>query len=242
MPKIPDWLKLSFQEALSHQSEKIALPAEEIDRLAAEYHDFAFVVAGLARADLSSDLLWLIEHAIADGTSVEDFKQQFDRLIGRKGWQPSGNKNSRLYTIFDTNIRRAQAAGKIKQARSPEMLQRRPYWMWMWRDSVQPRPHHQALNGKVFLASHKFWDVATPPCAYNCRCSFFALSDRDLERLGKKVEEPPDPYTIAEPGFQRAPGINPKADRKDILKQGLSRQSPKIRKLATAELKKQGVF
>ena len=242
MPKIPEWLKLPFQEAVDYQAQKIALPAETIDRLAAEYHDFAFVVSGLARADLASDMQWLVERVIADGMSLEDFKQQFDRLIGRKGWQPTGDKNRRLYTILDTNVRRSQAAGKIEQARSPEMLSRRPYWMWQWRDSVQPRPHHQALNGKVFLASHSFWDVATPPCGYGCKCGFFALSDRDLERMGKHVEEPPDPYTIADPGFQRAPGINPVADREDILKEGLSRQSPQIRKLATAELQKQGVL
>lgn len=242
MPKIPDWLKERYEEAIAYQSQKIALPAESIDKLNAEYHDFAFVVSGLARADLTTDMQWLIERAIEEGMAFEDFKQQFDRLIGRKGWQPTGDKNRRLYNILDTNTRRAQAAGKIKQLRQPEMLNKRPFWMWVWRDSPQPRPNHQALNGKVFLASDPFWDIATPSCGYGCRCSFFALSERDMKRMNKTVETPPDPKTIADEGFRRAPGTSPASERADILKEGLLRQSPKIQKLAKAELKRAGVL
>lgn len=241
MPRIPEWLKLPFQEAIDYQSQKIALPAESIEQLMAEYHDFAFVVSGLTRADLTSDMQWLIEKAIEEGMTIEDFKKQFDRSIGRKGWQPTGDKNRRLYTILDTNVRRSQAAGKIKQMRQPGMLQRRPYWMWVWRDSVQPRPHHQALNGKVFLANHKFWDIAFPSCGYGCRCSVFALSESDLARMGKRVEDPPDPNTIADPGFRRASGTSPMSERKQILQDGLKRQSPQIQEAVKTELKKQGI-
>jgi hypothetical protein len=60
--------------------------------------------------------------------------------------------------------------------------------------------------------------------------------------MGKTVDKPPDPKTIAEKGFQRAPGMNSDRDRSEILKEGLSRQSPVIRKLAYAELKKKGVL
>ena len=242
MARIPDWLKLPFEEALEYHTNKIALPAESLEQLMAEYHDLAFVVSGLTRADLTSDMQWLIERAIADGMSLEDFKRQFDRLISRKGWQPKGNKDARLRTIFDTNQRRSQAAGHFKRMREPEMVNRRPYWMWKWRDSVVPRPHHKALDGKVFLASEPFWEIAMCPCAYGCRCTVFALSERDIQRMGKTVEKPPDPKTIAEKGFQRAPGLNGDRDRFEILKEGLSRQSPTIRKLAEAELKKKGVL
>lgn len=248
MPRIPDWLKQPFAEALEYQKQKVALPADVIDGLDAEYHDFAFVVSGLTRADLASDMKWLVEKSIEEGMDFVDFQRQFDRLIGRKGWQPKQAargeqaKSTRLYTILDTNVRRSHAAGRIRQAREPEVLKRRPYWMWVWRDSVQPRPHHEALNGKVFLASDPFWDVATPPCGYGCRCSFFALSERDLKRMGKTVEIPPDPKTIADPGFRRAPGTAPVEEREEILKKGLARQSDEVRQAAEEELKKNGVL
>ncbi len=244
MPRVPDWLKQPFAEALEHQKEKVALPADTVSGLEAEYHDFAFVVSGLTRADLVSDMKWLTEKAIEEGMSFEDFQRQFDRLIGRKGWQPGNTekaKSTRLYTILDTNVRRSHAAGRIRQARDPELLNRRPYWMWKWRDSVQPRPNHQALDGKVFLASDRFWDIATPPCAFGCRCSFFALSERDLRRMGKTVEQPPDPNTIAEPGFRRAPGTAPVEERQEILSKGLARQSPEVRQAAEEELRGQDI-
>lgn len=242
---MPDWLKQPFAEALEYQKQKIALPVDVVDKLEAEYHDFAFVVTGLTRADLTSDMKWLIEKAIEEGMDFEEFQRQFDRLIGRKGWQPGGGekaKSSRLYTILDTNVRRAHAAGRVRQARTSEVLNRRPYWMWVWRDSVQPRPHHEALNGKVFLASDPFWNVATPPCAFGCRCSFFALSERDLKRMGKTVETPPDPKIIADPGFRRAPGTAPIEERQEILKRGLDRQSDEVRQAAKEELKKNGII
>lgn len=241
MPRTPGWLKQPFEEALEYQKKKIALPAEKTTQLEAEYHDLAFVVSELTRADLVTDMQWLVEKAIEEGMDFDDFQRQFDRLIGRKGWQPKGDKKSRLYTILDTNARRSHAAGRIKQAREPEVLNRRPYWMWVWRDSVQPRPNHRALNGKVFLASHSFWDIATPPCAFGCRCSFFALSERDLKRMGKTVETPPNPRTIAEPGFRRAPGITPVRDREEVLQRGLERQSPQIAKLIRKKLEKEGI-
>lgn len=241
MPRIPEWLKEGFEEAIAYQKGKVALPVETTSNLEAEYHDFAFVVSGLTRADLASDLLWLIERALADGLSLEDFIRQFDRLIGRKGWQPGGDKPRRLHTILDTNTRRAHAAGRLRQMREPAVLAARPYWMWQWRDSVVPRPNHKALHGKVFLASDPFWDVAFPSCGYGCRCSVFALSDRDLKRMGKTVSTPPDPETIADKGFRRAPGTAPQKDKADILRGGLSRQSEPIRKAAAVELRKRGI-
>jgi len=243
MPRKPAWLKMPFLEALEYFQKKVALPADNVSALQAEYHDFAFVVSGLTRADLLQDMKILVERAIAEGTDLEDFKRGFDRAIGRRGWQPKEDKDKRLYTILDTNVRRAYAAGRYQQATQPAILENRPYWIWKHRDSVVPRPNHLALDNKAIPADHPFWKVAVPSCAFGCRCTFFTANERLLEKMGAEIlKNPPDPNEVAEKGFRRAPGTTPIEQRKDVLKTGMERQSPEMRKQIRKELKKKGVL
>lgn|GEM_PF-1878315 len=224
--QVPIWLKLPFSEAIAYFRKKIIIPTQRWDEFTAQNHDFAFTVSGLQRADLLEDVRWLVDQAITQGNDIETFKDQFERLIGRKGWRPS---DKRIYTILDTNSRRAYAAGRYEQATSPEMLQSRPYWVWKHRDSVVPRPNHLALDNKAIAASDPFWKVAFPMCAWGCRCTAFTANDRLLQRMGAQIlANPPNPKTIAEPGFQRAPGLSPEEDRQDVLSQGLVGLSPDI--------------
>ena len=220
------WLRQPFQEAIAYFRRKVIIPTQRWDEFTAQNHDFAFTVSGLTRADLLSDVRWLVDQAISEGNDIETFTSQFRRLIGRKGWKPN---DKRIYTILDTNSRRAYAAGRYEQATNPDMLERRPYWVWKHRDSVIPRPNHLALDNKAIAASNPFWKVALPSCAWGCRCSFFSANERMLQRIGAQIlNNPPDPKTIADPSFQRAPGLAPDEDRDDVLQEGLQRFSPDI--------------
>ncbi|MBN3946427.1 MAG: DUF1073 domain-containing protein [Nostoc sp. NMS7] len=224
--KAPAWLSQPFKQAIAYFRKKVIIPTQRWDEFTAQNHDFAFTVSGLTRGDLLSDVRWLVDQAISKGNDLETFTSQFKRLVGRKGWKPS---DKRIYTILDTNSRRAYAAGRYEQATSPDMLERRPYWVWKHRDSVIPRPNHLALDNKAIPANHPFWKVAFPSCAFGCRCSAFTANERMLRRIGAQIlDNPPDPKTIAETGFQRAPGLAPDEDREDVLQQGLQRLSPDI--------------
>ncbi|WP_099066503.1 phage minor head protein [Nostoc linckia] len=159
--KVFAWLSQPFKEAIAYFRKKVIIPTQRWDEFTAQNHDFAFTVAGLTKADLLEDVRWLVDKAISEGNDYETFKSQFRRLIGRKGWHPN---DKRIYTILDTNSRRAYAAGRYEQATNPDMLQRRPYWVWKHRDSVVPRPNHLALDNKAIAANHPFWKVALPSC------------------------------------------------------------------------------
>lgn len=250
MPKY-DYLNQPFDKQLEYFRQKQAIPAETLKGIQAEYHDWAFSVSGLTRADLVRDLMWLVDRAIEQGMDIEDFQQQFLRLIGRKGWTPVEIDRSapqetqvkqlqansrRLYIILDTNHRRSHSAGRLKQMRQPHVLKARPYWRWSWRDSVTPRPHHQAIDGKIFRATEDFWNYCFPPCGYGCRCSVTSLSERDMERLGLEVEPAPKKEDFIEPGFNRSAGTSPERDREEFIRQGLSKQSAALREILEGEL------
>lgn len=246
MPRIPDYLKLTPQEAVAYFRQKVAIPTERWDQFEAEQHDFAYTIAGLTQADILEDMRWLIGQAISEGNSFETFLKQFDRLVGRKGWQPeplpAGPADWRMRIVFETPIRRAYGAGRREQQLDPEVIKQRPYLEWIHGDSPQPRPTHLALHHKIFEATDPGLDVAYPPCAFGCKCRMLSRSRRQVERLGLKVERFPDPETIAEPGFRQAPGSTPDQDRQQVLKQGLNRLSPDLRQQVEDNLKAKGLI
>lgn len=197
----PEWFKLPFQEAIDYFRKKIAIPVESYKKLDDSYHEWAFSIAGVTKADVLNDAKWLVDKAISDGTGFDNFKAQWARLIGRKGWALGEN---RLQTIYDTNLRSAFGQGRATQMLDPEVQKRRPLLLWRWRDSVHPRPTHKALNNKAIPADHEFWDKTSLPAGYGCRCSCFAVSEEYCKRNGIEIlKNPPDPETIAEPGFRR---------------------------------------
>ncbi len=244
--KRPEYLDLPFDEAIKYFRNKIPIPTENWRQFEAEQHDFAFTIAGLTKASLLDDARYLVDRGIAEGASFDEFKKDFRKLIERRGWTPTplpaGPKDYRLRIIYETNIRRAYSAGRYKQLNDPDILKSRPYRMWSHGDSRNPRETHIALDGKVFDATDKFWEVAHPSCAYGCKCRAYSLSEKDLKRMGKKVEAPPDPYTVAEKGFQRAAGTTPVQERKEILKRGVQNLSPDLNKLIQKDLKSKGII
>ena len=224
--RIPEWFKQKFEEQLLYFRRKLIIPTLTWKDFDAEQHDVAFTIAGLTRGDLLEDARYLVDKAIDEGNDIETFKRQFKRLIGRKGWKAN---DSRLYTILDTNSRRSYAAGRYQQAMSPTVMRTRPYLVWIHRDSVVPRENHLALNNKAIPSNHKFWKVAFPTCAYGCRCTAFTANERMLNRMGATIlNNPPDPYTIAEKGFQRSAGSMPEKERQEIVENTLARFSPAI--------------
>lgn len=217
-----DFLKLPFEEAIAFFSEKISLPTTRWDELTAEQHDWAFTISKLTKADLLEDARVLIREALANGTDIEDFKAEFKTRIEGKGWSPKplpmGPKDYRMRIILETNVRRAYTAGRDKQSRSSEFISRRPWRIWRHRDTRNPRPMHLALDNKAIRADHPFWEVATPSCGFGCQCGFFTASDRQLSVMGAEIlANPPDPYKVAEPGFQHTPGRDPEGDRVELV-------------------------
>ncbi len=61
----------------------------------------------------------------------------------------------------------------------------RPYWEYRHGDSAVPRPEHLAWDGLILPADDPWWQTHYPPNGWGCKCKVFALSARDLKRMGK---------------------------------------------------------
>lgn len=238
--------QLPFAEQINYFRRKLDLPTESYADIYGAEHDHAFVVAGANRLDLVADFRRAVDKAIADGTTLEEFRKDFDDIVAKHGWQYNGGRDWRSKLIYDTNLHASYQAGRYEQQQ--EMKHLRPYWEYRHRDGQKhPRPEHEAWNGLVLHCDDPWWQTHYPINAYGCKCTVFAHSKRSLERRGLKVGEAPaiewqqqligknssNPRLVdvpkgIDPGFDRIPGKNAGQDGLQRLFDKASAVPPKL--------------
>lgn len=179
---------LTFKEAQEFLRQKVSLPSKVWTETLHQAHDRAFVVAGADSVALVEDLRKALDRAINEGGGLNAFRQSFDEIIERTGWDYNGGRNWRTRVIYDTNLRTAHQAGRLKQMRDPDVVKQRPYWKYVHaetREPKQPRDEHVALDGMVFAWDDPIWDFIFPPNGWKCSCGVITVSRAGLKRLGK---------------------------------------------------------
>ncbi|NKX16151.1 hypothetical protein HGG75_10290 [Ochrobactrum pseudogrignonense] len=96
------------------------------------------MVAGAATDALLDDFRREIQRALEEGTTIEEFRQSFDAIVEKHGWDYRGKRNWRTRIIFDTNLRTAYAAGRYAKLTEPETLEAFPYWQYHHSGSINP--------------------------------------------------------------------------------------------------------
>ncbi len=76
-----DFSKLPFDEAIEFFRQKVNLPTEKWTDIMDGMHSRGFVVAGAMKDELLSDLKIAIDKAIAEGTTINDFRKSFDDTV-----------------------------------------------------------------------------------------------------------------------------------------------------------------
>ena len=217
--------RLPFAEQIAFFRDKLNLPTAAWTDIWQAMHDRAFVVAGAARDDLLADLRSAVDSAVADGTTIARFRRDFDSIVKKHGWSYKGGRDWRTRVIYDTNLRTSYAAGRYRQMK--EIVDRRPFWRYRHSHaSEHPREEHLAWDRLILRHDDPWWGTHAPPNGWGCKCYIEALSERDLERLGKSGPDRapevkmrtvtvgvngPSPRTVEvpdgiDPGWAYAPG------------------------------------
>ena len=175
-----------------------------------EEHAHAFTVAKAMRTDILQDIRRSMDSAIAEGTTLQEFKKQLKPTLQEKGWwgrkllidpktgeekEVQLGSSRRLRTIFDTNMRSAYAAGRWE--RIERVKKTRPYLRYIAVQDNRTRDKHRQWHNTILPVDHPFWQKFYPPNGWHCRCSVQQLSKRDLDKRGLKVtEHPPSPPDV----------------------------------------------
>lgn len=190
-----EWVALPFLEQIEFFRSKLNLTTQAWTDIWQAEHDRAFVVAGAAHEDLVADLREAVDKAIADGTTLRTFRDDFDAIVAKHGWSYKGGRTWRTRVIYETNLRTSYAAGRWRQMK--EIVDLNPYWRYRHSHaSEHPRPHHVAWDGMVLRHDDPWWDTHAPPNGWGCKCYIEALTERDLARLGKDGPDKAPPLNM----------------------------------------------
>lgn len=161
-----------------------------------EQNALAFTVAGAQSAQMVSDFHQVITKAIRDGTTLAEFREDFDAIVERFGWSYRGTRGWRTRVIFETNLRTAYQPGRWQQAW--EAREDRPFLRYVAVMDGRTRDLHRQWNGTILPIGADWWRTHYPPNGWGCRCRVQSLSARDMERRGFTVTEPaPKPDLVA---------------------------------------------
>lgn len=180
--------KQAFREQIDFLRQKRPTPTKAWTDAMRGIHDRAFVIAGATDLDMLSDFQNVIAKAIEDGTTLEDFRKEFDRIVAQYGWSYKGERGWRTRVIFETNVRTSYMAGRLKQMRDPDVVRMRPFWQYRHGETrvpLHPRKLHLAWHGLILRYDDPWWEKHFPPNGWVCSCGVRTLSQADLTRLGK---------------------------------------------------------
>lgn len=239
--------KLPFKEQIDYFNQKNPLPTEHWDDVIKEGHDKAFVVSGAAKADLINDLHSAVKKGIENGKSIGWFRDNFDKIVEKHGWEASGPYAWRTRMIYATNVRSSYAAGRWKQLNDPDLLLLRPYWKYLHNDNVsQPRPMHQSWHGKVLRHDDPWWQSHYPPKGFGCRCYVVAVKASEFKgepALDDGTYEKTDRYGVTHTlpvgvdyGWDYVPGDKASSALREIVQEKLIRYPLAITRALTKDV------
>jgi SPP1 gp7 family putative phage head morphogenesis protein len=172
-------------EAIDFLRRKVAIPTRAWTDLWEAMHARAFVVAGANTDALVADFHEAVRRAIEEGRTLDQFREDFDRIVAEHGWSYRGTRGWRSRVIFETNLRMAYAAGRWAQIQ--RVKRHRPYLRYVTMDDERVRPLHREWHNVVLPVEHPWWATHFPPNGWGCRCFAQSLSARDVDRFGLNV-------------------------------------------------------
>lgn len=203
-----------------------------------EDHARGVAVAGIMKMDVLQAFADELQATIDAGGDLRSFSQRMQAVLEKKGmWgdveitdprtgevRTTTFDKRRLQLIFDINARQAFAAGRWK--RIVANRERKPFIMYMTMRDERVRQSHREWDGLVLPIESSFWAEHYPPNGWRCRCTAFAVNEKDIGRYkaaGIKIKREQPEITYREfadkhtglthwvprgidPGFDHNPG------------------------------------
>lgn len=173
-------------------------------------NNHVFQVAKSMSMGVLKDIRKMVDKALADGITFDQFRKELAPQLVRRGWWGSKiidgkrvqlGSMHRLNTIYQTNTQSAYNAGRRDvQFRDAK---RRPFLRLNEVLDGSTRASHRAVSGTIAAAGSKFWDRWYPPNGFNCRGRVQSLTQKQAEAAGGTSKLPagdPDEGFAAPPG------------------------------------------
>ncbi len=156
-------------------------------------HSRAFTISRLAERAVLAWFQRSLGAAVADGTRLDEWAKAAKQKLVQSGWwgrrevtEPGGEtfttvfNPARLQLIYEVNTRHSYAAGRW--ARIQRTKATLPFVLYRTMRDERVRASHRPWDGLALPVDHPFWRTHYPPNGWRCRCTAFAVSERQLDR------------------------------------------------------------
>ena len=178
---------LANKAAIDYLKKKVPAATAHWDDWIAPVHAKSFTVAGSPSVEFATDMHEALIKAISNGTTITDFRKDFDAIVKKYGWSYKGKRGWRTKVIFNTNMRTARMAAKWQTIQANKDIA--PYLEYDAVNDNKTRPLHRSWDGIVLPVDADFWSVYYPPNGWGCRCTVRQLSLAALKREGKSISD-----------------------------------------------------
>jgi len=202
MPKSADYMNLPFDDAIAYFRQKTNLPTATWKDIWKDMYARGFVIAGGMKDEFLADMRSAVGKGIASGTTLAEFRKDFDRIVEKHGWKYKGGRGWRTGVIFNTNLSTAYAAGHWKQMTDKDVVNHRPYLRYVPSHADRKRPEHVKLYNLVLRYDDPFWDTHSPPNGWGCKCGLASLSERELDRYIEEEKNSDYPINTTAPEIE----------------------------------------
>lgn len=176
-------------EAVRLIADKPAVARDIFDQLPIELRGRAFTITGIEDFDVQQAVRDEIAK-LPTGADWNKVKKEIARKISP--WLDEDAAERRAKLLLNHHGRAAYAATHTRVLDA----QMDVFPFRMYRSSMRskkPRDSHQALNGLVLPADHRFWETHTPPWEFGCNCLDplpMTAEDADEERAADAARPP----------------------------------------------------
>lgn len=172
-------------------------------------HRKVFTVAKAMRMDVLQDIRGMLDKAMQEGITFQQFKKELSPRLRAKGWWGKAEVEGkvvqlgspyRLRTIFQTNLQSSLSAGRWKAFEDNK--DDRPYLKYVAVMDGSTTNICINLDGVIKPVDDSFWNINAPPNHWNCRSRLRPFTV--TQALRSKAKIPPD--VRPDKGFEYNPG------------------------------------
>lgn len=217
------------QAALDWFKAKGLAPAFDYRDVWKEEQSNAFTVAKMLNADLLVEVRGLVEQALAEGQTYQQFAAAIKPLLVKSGWwgiqtmdDPATGETKtvqlgsegRIKTIYKTNMRTARAAGQWQRIERTKRAA--PYLLYRIGPSKEHRIEHLGWAGITLPVDDPWWSTHMPPNGWGCLCGVRQVTDYEYDQMVAKG----DAMTTA-PNDGTREWVNKRTEEVEVLPKGI---------------------
>lgn len=184
------------KESLDWFKAKGLKPAFDYRDVWKEEQGNAFTVAKMLNADLLSEVRQLVEQALAEGQTYQQFAAAIKPALVKSGWwgiqemvdPQTGDSRpvqlgseARIRTIYKTNMRTARAAGQWQRIERTKRAM--PYLIYALGPAREHRALHVSWEGVCLPVDDPWWNSHMTPNGWGCHCHVRQISKFEYGKL-----------------------------------------------------------